>query len=97
MAFFGHLGRQSPQITVLYASRLPENLRSSRPKYRERACLDSKMVDSPCSTQWQFSGDILQCDDEKFRGVRMVLGHSVATLVFVEVHGSFFTKELANQ
>ena len=55
------------------------------------------MVDSSCSTQWQLSGDILQCDDEKFRRVRPVLGHSVATLVFVKVDGSFFTEGLANQ
>ena len=97
MTFFGHFGRQPPQITLLYASRRTNILRSSRPKYRERACLDTKMVDSSCSTQWQISGDILQRDDEKFRGVRPVLGHSVATLVFVEVDGSFFTKVLANQ
>ena len=55
------------------------------------------MVDSSCSTQCQFSGDILQRVGEKFRGVRPVLGHSVATLVFVEIDGSFFTWELADQ
>ena len=81
---------------MLYASRKTEKPASEPPEVPRTGLFGTKMVDSSCSTQWQLSGDILQRDDEKFRGVRPVLGHSVATLVFVEVDGSFFTKELAN-